>query len=151
MVLTAGIFILNKKRELLLAHPTNHPRSFFSVTKGAIEETDANPFEAALRETAEECNVNFNDYENVVYKLLTPVTFRNKRKKLTAFLVMAEENPHIDFDSFELKCNSNVEEEKGGFPEMDDFKYVSLSEAKCMVHESQVICIEEIEKIIAKL
>ena len=106
---TAGIFILNSKRELLVAHPTYHPSSFWSITKGKIDEGDADAFDAAIRETREECNVDFSEHMLINFTELTPVTFKNKKKTLFPFLVMAEKNSHIDFDSFELKCNSMVE------------------------------------------
>jgi hypothetical protein len=32
--------------------------------------------------------------------------------------------PSVNFDLFKLKCNSNVPKERGGFPEMDDYKWV---------------------------
>jgi hypothetical protein len=31
---------------------------------------------------------------------------------------------------FKLKCNSNVPKERGGFPEMDDYKWVLIDEAR---------------------
>lgn len=145
IIQTAGLFILNRKREVLLGHPTNHPTSFWSIPKGAIE-VDENPFIAAIRETKEESNIDLPT--TIKYIALLPVTFKNKRKRLFPFLVLAEMNPNIDFDSFDLKCNSMVEPEKGGFPEMDTFKWCSIEEAQTIVHESQAICLEEIKSII---
>lgn len=148
IVETAGIFILNNNLELLLAHPTHHPDTFWSITKGKIEEGER-VIDAAIRETMEECNVDFNVVRVLKYTALQPVTFKNKKKRLNALLILASENVQINFDTFDLKCNTFVEKEKGGFPEMDGFKWVTIDVAKTLVHESQVKCLLEIETIIS--
>lgn len=144
---TAGMFILNNKRELLIAHPTKHPIDFWSIPKGKMDADDCSPLAAAFRETWEEVNFDFRLFGNINLIKLPPIVFKNKRKRLYPFLVMAEANPEIDFDAVELKCNSDVPIETYGHvvPEMDDFKWVTLEEAKTLVHASQVECIEIIE------
>lgn len=149
IIKTAGIFILNNERKLLLAHPTKHPENVWSITKGSIDKGES-ALAAAIRETKEECNIDFSQ-EDVTMFELTKVTFKNKRKSIQPYLVMAERNKHIDFDSFDLQCNSTVEPEKGGFPEMDGFRWVTISEAKEYLHEAQLRCLEEVELLISDL
>ena len=43
--------------------------------------------------------------------------------------VTFEEN-NANWDRIYLKCNSMPPKESGGFPEMDDFKWVTIDEAK---------------------
>jgi predicted NUDIX family NTP pyrophosphohydrolase len=40
-----------------------------------------------------------------------------------------------------------VPEDRGGFPEMDDYKWVTLDEAAVMLHETQVACLNEIKHL----
>jgi len=35
--IAAGIFILNKDKEVLICHPTNHPWDVWSIPKGKFE------------------------------------------------------------------------------------------------------------------
>ena len=36
-VLAAGIFLVNKEKQVLICHPTNHPADVWSIPKGKIE------------------------------------------------------------------------------------------------------------------
>ena len=74
--------------------------------------------------------------------------FKNKKKILYPFLVLENEDSKFDWDSVELKCNSNVPENIGGFPEMDGYKWVTLDEAEKLIHETQVRCLPKIKEII---
>jgi 8-oxo-dGTP pyrophosphatase MutT (NUDIX family) len=139
----AGIFLVNKNKEVLICHPTNHPQTLWSIPKGKIE-PEEHPLHAAIRETYEETNVNLSSATSLIQ--LEEVTYRHKKKSLQPYLVLEERNPSINFDSFELKCNSNVPEEQGGFPEMDDYKWVSMSEAKVLLHYLQAGCLDSIQK-----
>jgi 8-oxo-dGTP pyrophosphatase MutT (NUDIX family) len=139
----AGIFLVNKKKEVLICHPTNHPMTLWSIPKGKIEFNE-NPVDAAIRETYEETNINLSSVNSLIP--LEELTYRHKKKSLKPYLVLETRNPSINFDSFDLKCNSNVPEEQGGFPEMDDYQWVSLDEARKLLHYLQADCIDSIEK-----
>ena len=153
IIKTAGIFILNQKRELLLGHITRHSKDSFSIMKGCIESTDLCYLDAAKRELFEESNIDLSPYSNASYIFLNQVTFRNKRKTLYPYLLLLERNLDlVDYiNSVELKCNTYVKSENGDFPEVDGYKWVSLEEAKFIVHESQVHCIIEIESILKEI
>lgn len=142
---TGGIFLVNKYFELLVCHPTKHPDNFWSIPKGKVD--DGEDFlTCALRELHEESNV---DLINIPIKLhlLKPQTFNNKRKRLNSFLILEIEN-NIPFNEFDLKCNNNVEPDKGGFPEMDDFMWVNIFDIKVELHPTQILAITEIKKLI---
>ncbi len=146
MTVVAGIFIINKKHEILLAHPTNHKPDFWSMLKGAVEEGE-HQLEAALRETFEECNVRLTKKDR--FYALQPKKYRSGKKLLYPYVILESENS-FESATFDLKCNSFVPEEKGGFPEMDDYRWFSMAEAEKVMHEAQVACLDEIKQILRK-
>ena len=144
-VFAAGIFLVNKDNEVLICHPTNQPMTFWSIPKGKVE--DGEEFiDAAIRETYEECNVDLTNANSLI--TLDMTTYTHKKKALQGYLCLEIKNPKIDFDLFDLKCNSNVPEDRGGFPEMDDYMWVSFEDAKYLLHYTQAISLEKIEEII---
>lgn len=145
IIKTAGVFLINKDLKLLVAHPTNHPVDFWSIPKGKIDEGESE-LSGALRELYEESNVDFRD-RIFLYHEFNYEVFNNKRKKLKPYVILESKN-NVDFNSFELKCNSHVEPERGGFPEMDDYKWITLDEAEKCLHHTQVACISKIKDLI---
>lgn len=146
-VLAAGIFLINKEQKILICHPTNHPADVWSIPKGKVENEELE-IDAALRETYEETNVDLTHVDWLIE--LDIQTYSHKKKALRPFVVLETKNPSIDFSSFEFKCNSNVPKERGGFPEMDDYKWVDVETARKLLHPTQVACLDTIEKFIDK-
>lgn len=147
MIHAAGLFLIRKDNKFLVGHPTNHKPNFWSIPKGRLDENEK-PLEAAVRETFEETNADVSNWQ-VIYTL-SPVEYKRMKKTLHPFVLFEVENS-IDFNKFELKCNSFVPESHGGFPEMDDFKWITLDEAHELLHESQIACLNPIEELIKKL
>jgi 8-oxo-dGTP pyrophosphatase MutT (NUDIX family) len=148
-VIASGLFIVRKDKKLLVCHPTNHKPDFYSIPKGKVEEGEIF-LEAAFRETYEETNLDLNGSTDFTIYPLQSVNYNHRKKILYPFLVYENKNSKFDWDSVELKCNSNVPEDRGGFPEMDEFKWVSLDEARELLHYTQVSCLDKIEEIIKK-
>jgi 8-oxo-dGTP pyrophosphatase MutT (NUDIX family) len=144
-VIAAGIFLVNKNNEVLICHPTNHPQNVWSIPKGKVENEEMK-IDAAIRETYEETNIDLTHANSFIP--LEVQTYSHKKKSLYGFVVLEKKNPNIDFDSFNLKCNSNVPKARGGFPEMDDYKWVTLDEARSLIHETQVASIDTIQKLL---
>lgn len=144
-VVASGLFIVRKDNKLLIAHPTNHKSDFWSIPKGKVEDNETF-LEAALRETYEETNLDLSLTKCFEIHTLPSVNYGHKKKIIYPFLFL--EKKDFDWDSIELKCNSNVPVERGGFPEMDGFKWVSLDDARNLLHETQVACIDKILEII---
>lgn len=140
----SGIFLVRKDGKLLVCHPTNHKPDFWSIPKGKVEEGES-LLAGAIRETFEETNIELSKCKNL--RQLDAVTYSHKKKTLHPFLVLERENVEYDWNAFDIKCNSNVPADRGGFPEMDDYKWVSLEEAKSLLHITQVACINEIERL----
>jgi 8-oxo-dGTP pyrophosphatase MutT (NUDIX family) len=145
--IAAGLFIVRKDKKVLICHPTNHKATEYSIPKGKVEENEIF-LEAAFRETFEETNLDLGEsLEFNVYPLAS-VNYRHRKKILYPFLVLEKKTSKFDWGSVELKCNSNVPEERGGFPEMDGYRWVTLEEAKTLLHETQVACLDRITELI---
>jgi 8-oxo-dGTP pyrophosphatase MutT (NUDIX family) len=143
--IAAGIFMVRKDGRVLVCHPTNHKPDFWSIPKGKVEEGE-DLIDAAIRETYEESNIDLSECKGI--RALEVVNYSHKKKILHPFLVLERNNSNLDWDSFDLKCNSFVPEDRGGFPEMDSWKFVSIEEARNLLHYTQVYCLNEIERII---
>jgi 8-oxo-dGTP pyrophosphatase MutT (NUDIX family) len=148
--IASGLFIVRKDKKVLICHPTNHPENFYSIPKGKVED-DEIFLEAAIRETYEETNLDLSETTDFTIYPLTSVNYKHKKKILYPFLFLENKKSSFDWDGVELKCNSNVPEDRGGFPEMDGYKWVTLDEARELLFKSQVKCLDEIQKIIDKL
>jgi hypothetical protein len=116
MELKAGVYLINKEGKILIAHPTNHSPNFWSIPN-----FDISRYKGKLKE-------------------LKPSPY--KGNKMLYPFVLLESDTNINFSNLEFKCNSIVE--NGGFYEVDDFKWVSIEEAKLLLHYSQVPPLEEI-------
>ena len=147
-VIASGIFIIRKDNKLLIAHPTNHDPNFWSIPKGKVEDNETF-LEAALRETFEETNVKLNTSDFEIHTLPS-VNYSHKKKIIYPFLFLEKKISKFDWDKVDIKCNSNVPEDRGGFPEMDKFKWVTLDEARELLHNTQVACIDKIINIFKK-
>ena len=141
-VKAAGLFLVNKEDKILVGHPTNHDPNFWSIPKGKIDDGET-PLEAAIRETYEESNVKlFKDLHDFVY--IGKYVYRHKKKDIMLYAIFEPE--HASWDKINIRCNSNVPEERGGFPEMDDFKWVTLDEARNMLHKTQVDALDVLDE-----
>lgn len=55
---------------------------------------------------------------------------------------------NLDWSKFEIKCNSNVPLDRGGFPEMDSYLWCSLEQAETLLHYTQASCIPKIKELL---
>lgn len=147
MVHAAGLFLIRNDNRFLVGHPTNHKPNFWGIPKGRLDNNEK-PIEAAVRETFEETNADVSNWRVIHH--LPPVEYKRMKKTLHPFVLFEIQNP-IDFSKFELKCNSFVPESQGGFPEMDDYRWITLDEARKCLHDSQLACLDTIEEMIKKL
>jgi len=141
-VKAAGIFLVTLDRRILVGHPTNHKPSFWSIPKGKVDEGETS-LEAAIRETYEESNVKlFKDLHDFI-DLGTHV-YRHKKKEIRIYAHL--ETEHSRWYDLNIKCNSNVPIERGGFPEFDNFEWVTFDEAKKILHNTQVEGLKVLEQ-----
>jgi len=139
MKFTNGIFIFNKKMELLIGHVTG--RDAWDIPKGQAEEGE-DPYDAVIRETKEEVNI---DCSKLKYYELPDQIYPNGKKTLISFVIFEKEN-NVDFTKSVITCNSMVEQENKIFPELDDFRWVTIEEAEKLLHSTQVRCLKHIKK-----
>ena len=135
---TAGIFLFNKDKKMLIVHPTNHPQNVWSIPKGNIE-LGEDSLSAAIRELKEETSLIFKNIkiDNISEEIT--MKYRSGKKILKAYIVYSYE----DLYNFKFECNSfvyylNRKKIKKPFPECDKFKWASLEEAKVVLHEAQI-------------
>jgi 8-oxo-dGTP pyrophosphatase MutT (NUDIX family) len=141
----AGIFIVRKDKTLLVCHPTNHAPTFWSIPKGKVDDGET-MFQAAIRETHEETNLYLQGSHDFDVYVLNGVDYSHGKKKLWPYLFNERESSVIDWIELNktIKCNSNVSDERGDFPEMDGYKWVTLADARGMLHETQSACLDRI-------
>lgn len=147
MKITAGLFLVRRDNKILICHPTKASDAVWSIPKGMLDSGEE-PIDGAVRETFEETNVDVSKWKFL--HRLNPVKYKKKNKELHTFAIFETQNL-FDFDSFDFKCASNVPEALGGYPEMDGYKWVTLKEARPLLHEAQVTCLEELQTIFNKL
>lgn len=89
---TAGIFIINNKKEILVTHATNSPFSTWGIPKGLVDKGESH-FEAALREVEEETGIKIiGDGRNAVHHLGN-MPYKNGNKILVAYYVFLKDVP----------------------------------------------------------
>ncbi len=141
----SGIFILRKDGKILICHPTNHAKDVFSIPKGKVEMGES-MLDGAIRETFEETNIQLKGTDDFYIHELSSVGYKSGKKTLHPFVFREKMISTFEWDKIEIKCNSNVEPERGGFPEMDGYQWVTLEDAKPLVHETQAKAILQMQK-----
>lgn len=128
--LSCGILILNAQHELLLCHVTG--AWHWDIPKGGIE-PDEPPRDAALRETREECGLDFSDRPLLD---LGRMGYR-PRKDLHLFALLTER-----FDTAGCHCDSHYADTWGrDRPEMDGFEWTRFDRVhrRCARHMAEVL------------
>ena len=147
-VTAAGVFLINKSNKLLICHPTQHPLNVWSIPKGKVEALETF-VDACVRETFEETNIELSDYKDKMI-MLDSVNYSHRKKILIPFVLFENDCEYLDLSLITIQCNSNVPEERGGFPEMDGYKWVTLEEAKELLHETQVACLDKVKELFTR-
>lgn len=140
MKTSCGIIILNNKREILLGHTTG--QQCWDLPKGGIHPDEA-PVDCAVRECYEETNLKFEPshlQDLGVYDYI-------KTKNLHLFYIIVKSN--IPLDLTKLTCHTYFTHKNGNmFPEMDDYKWVDVSELSEYCVPSMVGCLHSALEII---
>jgi len=134
---TVGIFLYNEKdNKILIVHPTNSSQKFWSIPKGLKEENE-DAFITGVRELREETNISLNDIDVDIITYIEEfptIKYPKRSKSLIPYLVMIK----YDVNLFDLKCECMVEIDGiKPFPEIDEFKWVSIDEALPLIHVTQ--------------
>lgn len=128
--LSCGIVIVNAQHELLLCHVTG--AWHWDIPKGGVEPGEA-PLATALRETREECGLDFSGRPLLD---LGRMTYR-PRKDLHLFAVLTDR-----LDPASCHCDSHYSDTWGrNRPEMDDFEWTRFDwvHRRCARHMGEVL------------
>jgi 8-oxo-dGTP pyrophosphatase MutT (NUDIX family) len=128
--LSCGILVLNAQHELLLCHVTG--AWHWDIPKGGTNPGEA-PLDAALRETREECGIDFTGQALLD---LGPMAYR-PRKDLHLFAVLTAR-----FDAATCHCDSRYSDTWGrDRPEMDGFEWTRFDRVhrRCARHMAEVL------------
>ena len=141
MITTCGIYLYNTRtKKILICHATHAPWSQWSIPKG-LKEKNEKSLDVAKRELAEETGLAFENFQTAKLFSLPSVKYKKQNKMLESFLVII----NSDFENFQYKSNMT---NRQGVYEVDSWKWVSLLEAKKMLHESQLENIGQIRQLI---
>lgn len=133
----AGLILLNLKGEVLIEHPTNHSPNIWSIPKGVVNKGE-NEYDAAIRETTEETSIDIRKIKHELIKEIPLIKYHSNRNKIKMFVIQLKE----DISELELSCPSMVTQMRGEtlikpFPEVDEYRWVSLEESCKLIHEAQ--------------
>jgi len=149
MKTTHGIFLIDNLGKLLVVHPTNSPKYFWSIPKGLGEKNETS-FETASRELLEETTLDIKSilidsmrlYLNLGYS-----AYPNGKKALKAFLIVSNSNLSEIYK--DLKCNSIFINKNGEeIQENDIVRWVDFNEISQKLHASQRKFIKSIKVFI---
>ncbi len=146
-------FLIQSGDKFLFCHPSNLREGNhigdqgWGIPKGKMDAGE-NQFETALRETAEETNLRLVMFPDVKFKLEVFYTteyltkFRGNPITKTLIVFHAHEETGI-LQQQALSCPSLVE--NTNIPEMDDFRWVTLSDARKICAKSMKGLIDHAE------
>lgn len=143
---SAGLFLINKENKILICHPTKHKNNIWTIPKGKLEYLEC-AIDACFRETYEETNIDVSEYHEFVIKL-DEVKYKHNKKILIPFVLFEEDCENLKLNSIELKCVSKISEKIDNVPEIDSYKWVTLKEAKNLLHEAQIKCLYKLEEML---
>jgi predicted NUDIX family NTP pyrophosphohydrolase len=141
MVISVGVFLIDKNKRILIGHPTHSAdgTGFWSIPKGK-RDGDETYHTTMAREFLEETGLMITDYPG--YEIfLGAETYVHNKKSLVAFAHFVD----VAIDK-EPKCLSFVTDKEGKlvldkdgnmFPEMDRFIWATFDEAVNKLHYTQ--------------
>lgn len=149
---TAGIFIINQKKEILLTHATNSSKKSWGIPKGLAEDGEDNT-SAAIREVEEETGIKFNNKAKIHH--LGNMKYKTGNKTLAAYYCFLDDCDDDDvqlitktgeilkgknLEISKMTCRSMVipdDTDKKPFPEVDSYKWFSISDAEQVIYQPQ--------------
>lgn len=130
-VVTCGTYLYSiKLKKFLVGHPTHSRWNTWSIPKG-IREKDEDIQTVCFRELKEETGIDVTSINILASHQLPSRRYQKQDKTLESYLVVTD----TDFTTH--KYSSNLVEGKD-FPEIDKWKWVELTEAVGILHQTQI-------------
>lgn len=141
--ITCGLYLISKHDRLLICHPTGSNKEW-SIPKGKMEEGEKS-FDTAVRETFEETGIKV-DFKRFAMPIpMVDRQYKSGRKVLKSFVMFERKEYDGDIEDFECHCDSYAGSTDK--PEMDDYRWVTVEEARNVLHEAQVENLEVIRRL----
>lgn len=141
--ITCGVYLLDVNNNLLICKPYGATRYWggWSIPKGLPLGNELTST-TALRELKEETNIEYSEclFQFTLFQL-PDQKYAAHRKVLKSFFIKTD----YPQSYFNLRCNSVFVFNGQKYPEISEFKWVTLDEARKYLHESQVKNLEIIE------
>ena len=121
---TCGIYLINKKNQILLVHPINAPKFMWSIPKGMMDKGESY-LQTAIRETFEETNIKIDMNSPKIKRIMEfeMIKYNKTKKQLKAYALIVDD----DFSDTTLKCTSTFKNRDGiNVPENDLVQWYPL-------------------------
>jgi predicted NUDIX family NTP pyrophosphohydrolase len=130
--------------KFLVAHPTGASYDKWDIPKGCYEETDIDFLSTAIRELYEETGIMLYKNIDVILPVCENIPYL-KNKSLTLFKYIV---PKIDIDLQNLKCTSFFQRDGKKFPEVDEYKWITLNEINSNLFPSMIKVFNQFKNIL---
>lgn len=145
--LSCGIYLFNNQNKMLVGHPTGFKPNVWAIPKGRVNAGETDHLDVAKRELLEETGININDFNIIKFEEFDAIRYRETNKYLKGFLIKVDS----DLSDVDLKCDSMVYRNGvPAFPEFDDFKWVTIEEARNLIHSFQHINLDMCNQLISE-
>ncbi len=130
---TAGIYIFNKKGQLLVCHPNEMDESIWSIPKGLMDRGEI-PVETAMREMEEETGIHIEGLKKKL-QYVGSIKYENKPKMLIAYTLKLDDNPPVE----DLVCKSTFKSLYSGkrISEIDKFQWIDYDAIQNTIQPEQ--------------
>jgi len=147
MIITCGFYLFNSSNKFLIVHQTGFNPNVWSIPKGRIDSGENDYYNTAKRELMEETNINIENYDILKIEEFDIIRYKESNKYLKGFFVKVDS----DFSDVELRCDSMVYRNGvPSFPEVDDYKWVTIEESKKYLLDFQFPNLEKCENLLVE-
>jgi len=144
-IISCGIYLFDKSNKLLVEHPTGHKSNIWTIPKGRMDIGEIDYFEVAKRELFEETGVILDNLNITKYEEFEMIRYGSTNKYLKSFFIKVDH----DFSNFKFVCDSMVYRNNVPvFPEVDDYKLITIEEAKIVLNDFQIRNLDRCEEIL---
>jgi len=150
MRITNGAYIIDKRGNILITHPTNHVNTLWSIPKGLTDDDETSK-EAAIREVWEETNLDLELFINkTIYRDMGSRNYGRKKRLNAHFFYIDLPLSEMDLNLW-CKSRFDCEETGANLPENDITKWETLKFAREFLHYSQKEILNKVEILLGSV